>query len=75
MTRNGRNDIREALVKRGIALKALAVQAGVSHQRVAQCIDDPNPQHGRRVKALVAQRLRRPITDLWPTPASPETTR
>jgi len=71
-----RNDIRSLLVQAGVTQSEIgrAIKPPVVPSRVGFAIDDPDPNSGRRIKAAVAQRLRRRITDLWPTPAT-ETTR
>lgn len=43
-------------------------ECGVSKQRVAQAIDDPNPNNARDIKRVVARRAKSTLQALWPWP-------
>ena len=61
-------EIKSELILRGISLKDIADQAGVSSPAVTQAINQyPNSRYkGKRVRKYIAEALDKNIEDIWP---------
>ncbi|MEW6273739.1 MAG: helix-turn-helix domain-containing protein [Bacillota bacterium] len=62
------NEIKAELVRRGIKIKDIARQAGVSGEAVTMAISGKYTYRGRRIRPYIARAIGRPESEIWPEP-------
>lgn len=63
------NEIKAELVRRGIKIKDIARQAGVSGEAVTMAIAGKYAYQGRRIRPYIARAIGRTESEIWPPPA------
>lgn len=63
------NEIRAALMLRGIKVKDIAGQVGVVPQAVSMVISGRHTYKGYRIRPFIASALGRTVEEIWPVPA------
>ncbi|HAP93860.1 MAG TPA: transcriptional regulator [Desulfotomaculum sp.] len=63
------NEIKAELVLRGIKIKDIARQAGVSGEAVSMAIAGKYAYQGRRIRPYIARAIGRTESEIWPPPA------
>lgn len=61
------NEIRAALVLRGIKVKDIADQVGIVPQAVSMVISGRHTYKGYRIRPFIAAALGRTVEEIWPT--------
>lgn len=62
------NEIKAELVRRGIKIKDIARQAGVSGEAVTMAISGKYTYRGRRIRPYIARAIGRTESEIWPEP-------
>lgn len=60
------NEIKAELVRRGIKIKDIAHQAGVSGEAVTMAISGKYTYRGRRIRPYIARAIDRTVSEIWP---------
>lgn len=60
------NEIKAELVRRGIKIKDIARQAGVSGEAVTMAISGKYTYRGRRIRPFIARAIGRSESEIWP---------
>ena len=60
------NEIKAELVRRGIKIKDIARQAGVSGEAVTMAISGKYAYRGRRIRPFIARAIGRAEVEIWP---------
>ncbi|MGQ9824226.1 MAG: helix-turn-helix domain-containing protein [Desulfotomaculales bacterium] len=60
------NEIKAELVRRGIKIKDIARQAGVSGEAVTMAISGKYSYRGHRIRPYIARAIGRTETEIWP---------
>ena len=63
-------EIRAELILRGITIKEIAKQAGVTHSAVSQTIAQYGKYKGYRLRPYVARAIGKNESELWPDDAA-----
>lgn len=60
------NEIRAELIRRGIKIKDIAEQAGVTGEAVSMVISNKSTYKGYKVRPFIAKAIGKPVNCIWP---------
>jgi len=60
------NEIRAELIRKGIKIKDIAKQVGVTPEAVSMVISNKSSYKGYKVRPFIAKAIGKPVNYIWP---------